>query len=379
MRPTWRVAGAIALWLVLEWYGATSEVSWLFLLAAWVLALLVACAVYAAWNRRGLSLQLAVERSRPSGDSPAEALPEAVLRTSPTKTPIFEKDGFELAVGLRTSGAARGPAWISGEVGGTELKFGTGVVPVKGWTRSKVIPDLRRGSVGATGWTIGTSDPLGFFRGCRPCPDSEVALVLPRFASLAGRRQARELEASTAAPRAGSGNELLGIREYRAGDSLRRIHWRSSARHGELVVREYEPPGLQTIAIYLDPAPESAEVADQIARIAASEAWDCIREGGRVVLWAPGLEPSESPRDLWSQLEWLARYPDGPSGAPPALWATSPQVGRSLQDLVVITASADRDLFEAAERSRKRRMWVVGDAVIDSEIPYERVGTEWPL
>jgi uncharacterized protein (DUF58 family) len=379
MRPTWRAAGATGLWLVLEWYGATSEVSWLFLLAAWVLALVVACAVYAAWNRRGLSLQLSVERSRPSADSPVQSLPEGVLRTSPTQVPIFEKDGLELAAGLRTSRGARGPAWVSGEVGGTELKFGTGVVPVKGWSRSSVLPELRRGSVGATGWSIGTSDPLGFFRGRRACPDSEVALVLPRFASLAGQRQARELEASTAAPRAGSGNELLGIREYRVGDSLRRIDWRSSARHGGLVVREYEPPGLQTVAIYLDPAPESAEVADQIARIAASEAWDCIREGGRVVLWAPGLEPSQSPRDLWSQLEWLARYPDGPSGAPPALWATSPQVGGTPQELVLITASADPDLFEAAERSRKRRMWVIGDAAIDSDLAFERVGTKWPL
>jgi uncharacterized protein (DUF58 family) len=356
--------------------------------------------VYAAWNRAGLTLRLAVAGSRPATDSPAEVLPEAVLRTSPTAAAIFERDGLELAVGLRTVRSTRGPASVSGQVGGTELKFGTGVIPKLGWSRVEVLRGLRRGPLGATGWTIGTSDPLGFFRGRRVSPDSELALVLPRFVSLAGRRQARELEASSAAPRAGSGNELLGIREYRAGDSLRRIHWRSSARHGELVVREYEPPGLQRVAIFLDPAPESAEVADQIARIAASEAWDCIREGGRVVLWAPGLEPSESPRDLWSQLEWLARYPDGLSGRPipgasPALRATSLQVGRSSgvpyewgrvshlpmngEELVLITASADPDLFEAAERSRTRRMWVVGEAAIDTDIPFDRVGTEWPL
>jgi uncharacterized protein (DUF58 family) len=366
------VAGATALWLVLEWYGATSEVSWLFLLAAWVLALVLACGVYAAWNRAGLSLQLAVVTSRPAADSPAGELPDALLRTSPSPTAIFEKDGLELAVGLRTSGGARGPAWVSGHVGGAQIDFGTGLVPTTGWTRTKALSELRRGSVGATGWTIGTSDPLGFFRGRRACPDSEVALVLPRFVSFAGRRQARELEASTAAPRAGSGNEPLGIREYRAGDSLRRIHWRSSARHAELVVREFEPPGLQTVAILVDPSPPSAEIADQIARIAASEAWDCLREGGRVVLWAPGLEPSESPRDLWSQLEWLARYPDG-------RWGRSGHLPMNGEESVLITASADPDLFEAAERSRKRRMWVVGEAPIDADFPFERVGTRWPL
>jgi hypothetical protein len=49
------------------------------------------------------------------------------------------------------------------------------------------------------------------------------------------------------------------------------------------------------------------------------------------------------------------------------------------EELVLITASADPDLFEAAERSRTRRMWVVGEAAIDTDIPFDRVGTEWPL
>ena len=50
-------------------------------------------------------------------------------------------------------------------------------------------------------------------------------------------------------------------REYRPGDPLRRIHWRSSARHGELIVREFEPPGVQTLGIFCDPSPSTPEVA----------------------------------------------------------------------------------------------------------------------
>ena len=46
-----------ALWLVLEWYGATSQVPWLFLLAAWILALLIFAGVYSWWNRAGLRLR----------------------------------------------------------------------------------------------------------------------------------------------------------------------------------------------------------------------------------------------------------------------------------------------------------------------------------
>jgi len=40
--------------------------------------------------------------------------------------------------------------------------------------------------------------------------------------------------------RKGIGNDYYGIREYSHGDSLRHVHWRSSARMGKLIVKEYE-------------------------------------------------------------------------------------------------------------------------------------------
>ena len=363
MRPTWRVGGAVLFCLVLEWYGATSEVAWLFLLGAWVLALIAATAVYAAWNRSGLRLHLAVKSTRPGPGSPAEELPDHVLRTAPHRWPLFEGDQAELEIGLDTRGASRGPAWVSGRLADRQVDLAIGLVPRSGWRHSLVAGELRRGVLGATGWAIGTSDPLGFFAGRRACPDVEVALVLPRFASLAQRRETRELETATAAPRAGSGNELFGVREYRPGDSLRRIHWRSSARHGELVVREYEPPGVQTLGILVDPEPATREIADQIARIAASEAWDCLRDGGRVVIWGPGLEQSESPRDLWALLEWLARYPELPVGADPVV------------GLPTVAVTANPELLEMDIV----RGWMVGDAEVDADVPLQRVGIGWPL
>jgi uncharacterized protein (DUF58 family) len=201
--------------------------------------------------------------------------------------------------------------------------------------------------------------------------------VLPRFTSLAGRPQARELEASVAAPRAGSGTELFGVREYRPGDSLRRIHWRSSARHGELVVREYEPPGVQTLGIFCDPSPANPEVADQVARIAASEAWDCLRSGGRVILWGPGLAPSApgEARSLWAALEWLARYP--------APAATGEDVDPPrVSEAVAVMGADQKDIAEALEMVRRRggsvRAWVVGDSDFDLDGPVRHCGTGWP-
>lgn len=357
----------MALGVVLLWYAATSEVPWLYLLAAWVFGLAVSAFGYAWWNRRGLSLSLEPRAIRPATGSPLEELPEQLLRTAPLPAAIFEGDTVEVEVGLETAGATRGPASVAGRLGGSRVELSTGVVPRSGWRESVVIPEVRRGPVGAASWGIAAGDFLGFVRTDDTCPDLEIALVLPRFASLSGHRHAPEAEAGTAARRAGSGTELFGIREYRVGDSLRRIHWRSSARRGELVVREYEPPGLRLLNVVVDAAPPSAEVADQIARIAASEAWDCIREGGRVTLWAPGGDPLPATRDLWTVLEWLARYPHASAGG----------AGRRRVDgeEVVAVSAGDAEAVACATE----RLWIVGDAQVDAAVAVRRVGTGWPI
>jgi uncharacterized protein (DUF58 family) len=144
------------------------------------------------------------------------------------------------------------------------------------------------------------------------------------------------------------------------------------------VVREYEPPGVQTLGIFCDPRPSGREVADQIARLAASEAWDCIRDGGRVVLWAPGLEPSlpSEARSFWALLEWLARYPAPPRGDQ----ATGPPI---VSEAVSVTGGADSEVVEALEMVRRRggriRSWVVGDGDLDVDAPVQHIGLEWPL
>jgi uncharacterized protein (DUF58 family) len=387
---------------VLEYYGATSEVPWLFLLASWVAALIVAAGFYTGWNWRGLRARIGMRGTEPGPQSPLEDLPEQLLRSGPIPAPIFEGDRLDVEIGFETSGAPRGPARLAGFIGATELSAATGLVPRSGWRQRTLVGPLTRGPVDARTWVLEASDPLGLFRHRRRTPDAEVALVLPKFTSLAAHSDVRELEASVAAPRAGSGTEIFGVREYRPGDPLRRIHWRSSARHGELVVREYEPPGVQTLGIFCDAAPATREIADQIARLAASEVWDCIREGGRVVLWAPGQEPSRpsEARSLWALLEWLARYPSplgGEVGSDRGAVAggrgrtswQQPRVGTpapaptQVSDAVAITAGAAAEVTEALQTVRRRggriRAWVVGEAELDVDALTRRVGTGWPL
>jgi len=51
-----------------------------------------------------------------------------------------------------------------------------------------------------------------------------------------------------------------GLRSYRIGDDLRRVHWASSARRGELVVRSDERAGRRTASVLLDLPPDRAGI-----------------------------------------------------------------------------------------------------------------------
>lgn len=75
-----------------------------------------------------------------------------------------------------------------------------------------------------------------------------------------------ELDASTrpgdvllAGRRAGTTGDLTGLRPYRRGDAVREIHWRQTARHGRLIVRERQSPAAPRVTLVLDAAADSYE------------------------------------------------------------------------------------------------------------------------
>ncbi len=338
----------MALAAILFFYAANSEVVWLYLLAYWVAALVLVSFVYAVWNR-GFSLDATLAGIRRASGFDAEGLAEVVAPDEP----------FEY-----------------GKVGVTSMSIAAGVVPRSGGHTEQLLPQpSRRGPVEMSDWWLQSGDPLGLFKRIKRGKDGEVALVLPRFVSLRAQPLVRELEAAVTAPRAGYGTEVFGVRPYQPGDPLRRIHWRTTARRGELIVREFEPPGVQNLGIFLDPSPPEQAAADQVARIAASEAWDCLRAGGRVTLWAPGCEQSrpDEERNLLALLQWLARYPKRSVDAGPP-----PLVGAA----VAVTTKSDRRLLDAIEDVRTHggpvRAWVVGEAALQSDIEVERAGLGWP-
>jgi len=91
------------------------------------------------------------------------------------------------------------------------------------------------------------------------------------------------------APQRGTGTDLYGLREYAEGEPARRIHWRTSARAGQLMVAEFEREEFQQIILYLPtsvPAPSAAasELFEHAVIVTASLAAYFIEKGFEVGL-----------------------------------------------------------------------------------------------
>ncbi|MGZ5354246.1 MAG: DUF58 domain-containing protein [Actinomycetota bacterium] len=120
------------------------------------------------------------------------------------------------------------------------------------------------------------------------------------------------------APRRGTGPDYLGIREYRVGDSMRHVHWPSTARHGALMVREFEREQTRQLVVVVDsltdaPPSGAATPLDVCCSVAASVAFAAHGAGRGVrLVSAAGGVPITAPRgDAREMLRWLAALRPG--------------------------------------------------------------------
>ena len=100
---------------------------------------------------------------------------------------------------------------------------------------------------------IRTTDPFGLLRFARRFEACTEVAVYPKVFELAGfplRGGGAETAAQGALVR--RGDEFSDLREYRRGDDWRHIHWKSVARTGELIVKEFAQNAPQRHAVVLD-------------------------------------------------------------------------------------------------------------------------------
>ncbi len=121
--------------------------------------------------------------------------------------------------------------------------------------RVEALP-VRRGRLRLVGVTLARPDPFGLYRGFLRLPAPQSLLILPRRypvpdLDLPGTRRYQQGGVALAAS-VGDSEEFASLRDYRPGDPLRRIHWRSWARVGRPIVKEYQDEFFVRHALVLD-------------------------------------------------------------------------------------------------------------------------------
>ena len=121
---------------------------------------------------------------------------------------------------------------------------------------SPTIVPSRRGLLRFVAVDVARPDPFGLFKACVAVPAPTSVLVLPRRypvprLALPGRRRYQRGGVSLTTS-VGDSEEFAALRDYRPGDPLRRVHWRSFARFGKPVVKEYQDEFFIRHALVLD-------------------------------------------------------------------------------------------------------------------------------
>ncbi|WP_314505714.1 DUF58 domain-containing protein [uncultured Microbacterium sp.] len=155
------------------------------------------------------------------------------------------------------------PGRVDIPVGAGLVEFGVPLLrPGQALSHPLEIPALRRGILSVGPATTVRSDPVGLLRREHAFDDVHELYVHPRTVAIPSTSAGliRDLEGSPTRRLVDSDMSFHAIREYAPGDSRRQVHWKSTAKTGRLMVRQYEESRRSRMAVVLSVA--DAEYAD---------------------------------------------------------------------------------------------------------------------
>jgi uncharacterized protein (DUF58 family) len=153
--------------------------------------------------------------------------------------------------------------------------------------------------------------------------------------------------------------EFYGVREWRAGDSRRLIHWRTVARTNRLAVRQFQPTQREDLTLALDgwlppsPQPADIEALENVVRLTATILAELSREGGTrvsVILAGKTFEDRHGVANsffLTEVLELLAEWQGGAERSPSEAADRALQRSLGSGNVVFLTSRTLADLTAA--------------------------------
>ncbi len=176
----------------------------------------------------------------------------------PSRVPIEGHSDVTLAVrntGRRSSPLLRGEEGLSHAFGDRPHVLVPSLDPGEQRALTYRVRSHLRGHHPVGPLSVRSTDPFGLATRTTTVPGENALVVLPRTIPLSpvrGVPAASGGETSSSPRMALHGEDDVGVREYRVGDDLRRIHWPSTARTGETMVRQDEEPSRRRALVVLD-------------------------------------------------------------------------------------------------------------------------------
>jgi uncharacterized protein (DUF58 family) len=226
----------------------------------------------------------------------------------------------------------------------------------------------RRGTYRLGPLRVRTGDPFGFFGSEMLVGQATGVVVFPEVVPLPHwRLPPSPIDGTTPVRRRFEASSPLvsTVRPYVYGDAFNRIHWLSTARHGELQVKEFDLEAAADLWMLLDldrsvHAGIGAEASVEAAvTAAASIAVRTLADNRSVAITASArrmliLQPDRGPRVEQKILHLLANVQaDGSKPLAEVVLGTLPQLRRGMT-LCIITGSVERDWVRAIASLRRR-------------------------
>jgi uncharacterized protein (DUF58 family) len=217
------------------------------------------------------------------------------------------------------------------------------------------VPLVRRGHFRIEPLQIRTGDPFGFFEASASVGQGVAVVVYPRIESIPlWRLPAAYIEGTNASPERTLQTTPLAttVRPWAPGDSFNRIHWRATARHGEIQVKEFELEQTADAWIILDleraiqTGRGDESTVEAAVRVAASVADRAIRDNRAVGMTVNAHRTTVLPADRGSRqhlkiMQLLAAVDgDGTSPLVETIVATAGRLRRGMT-AIVISPSTD--------------------------------------
>jgi uncharacterized protein (DUF58 family) len=199
-----------------------------------------------------------------------------------------------------------------------------------------------------------STDPLGLAALSAPDGPADQLVVYPTVETLEGLPIVRGYDPSMATSRPEhaqrGGEDFYTLREYQRGDDLRRVHWPSSAKTDQLMIRQLETPWQSRAMVMLDVRSgvyESDDAFETAVSGAASVITHLVKSGFDADLWAGDPDAIDASR-YGAAMERLALVEPAAAMDLEAV-ATRIRHRGGGGALVIVTGAADRPLISVQQ------------------------------